>query len=258
MLRTSSRPRRWWRRFLASRAAMRRARGCRLRRRAARSSGLAWRKSTSAGRGRRTALATASGPSSATSRRRTSSSISTFSRSRRATSSSRRRVSSRAEPCAAATGQQPLEDAVDVELSQRAEHVVAPADGAGGVHAGQAGDGLPGQLGQELVVARFQGGVDEVGQLAGGEGVVAAEDRHAHREPHVEHGVERRPVLLALDQGRGQRPPQRLPVLERDLADRLDRVEVLGGRHRQPGAAQLLDEAGQRLEHGRGSPPTVI
>ena len=253
--RMSRRPRRWWRRLRARRAAMRRARGCRVRRSAARSSGLAWRKSTSAGSGRRSAPATTSGPCSATSRRRTSASISARSRSRRARSSSRSRRWSR--PAADAPGQQPLQRPLGVELAQGAEDVERPPHRPARVHPPETGDGLAGQLPQQLVVARLQRRLQQRGQLARGQGVVGGEDRQAQGEPHVEDGVEGGPVLVALDQGGGQRPPQRLPVVEGDVGHRLHRVEVLGGRHGQARPAQLPDEAGQRVEHfaARRRPP---
>src|ERR1700680_1431360 len=59
--------------------------------------------------------------------------------------------------------------------------------------------------------------------------------RAPHREVHLEGRLERLPVRRALDQRGRQRVLERLAVLERDVVDRLGRVDGLGERDRQPG-----------------------
>ena len=46
-----------------------------------------------------------------------------------------------------------------------------------------------------------------------------------------------------------ERVLERVPILDRDVLDRLHGVEVLGQRHRQPRVAELCDEASHQIEH---------
>src|SRR5205085_9170405 len=76
------------------------------------------------------------------------------------------------------------------------------------------------------------------------------------REVDLEHCLERPPMALALHERRRQRVLERLASLERDVSDGLHGVEVLRQRDRQAGGTQLLDEAGEKVEHGRPAPRT--
>ncbi len=55
---------------------------------------------------------------------------------------------------------------------------------------------------------------------------------------------------VVLHQRGGQGVLERLSILQRDVLDRLHSVDVLAEAHREPGRAQLLDEAGQQLSDG--------
>src|SRR5680860_1634923 len=61
-------------------------------------------------------------------------------------------------------------------------------------------------------------------------------------EVEVEDLVEAGPVVLTLDQRRGVRRPQGLAPVDTERVDRLDRIEALGERDREPGVAQRLHE----------------
>ena len=63
------------------------------------------------------------------------------------------------------------------------------------------------------------------------------------REVEVEERVEGRPLGLPLDQRRGVRVADHVPVVPAQRAQRGDGVEVLGERDREPGGAQRLEEA---------------
>ena len=68
-------------------------------------------------------------------------------------------------------------------------------------------------------------------------------------EERVERAIERGPIALALDQGRGQRRPQVLSIVEADRARRAQRVDRLGGRDAEARAAQRADQLEQeRIE----------
>ena len=66
------------------------------------------------------------------------------------------------------------------------------------------------------------------------------------REVDLEHGLEGAPVGVVLHQRGGQGVLEGLPVLERDVRDRLHGVEVLGQADREPGRAQLADEPAEQ------------
>src|SRR5690606_27003807 len=69
---------------------------------------------------------------------------------------------------------------------------------------------------------------------------------------HLEHDLERAPVRLVLDERGAQRVLERFAVFDRDVGDRLHRVAVLGGAHRQPCLSKLLYAPHVPLEHGGG------
>ena len=204
-----------------------------------------------------------------------------------AASRSSRSVSEPPAAPACACAHQPLQHGVEVEVPQRAVEVVGAADRPPGLHAGVAVDGVAGHHVHQRGVGRQQRLEEQLGQLLGrhalarrrrpstsGPGPAAAlrpacspspsapRPRLAPRPsspsaagPHGEEDLEGRlegaPVRGRLHQRGGQRVLQGLAVLERDVVDRLGGVEVLGQRDRQPGAAQLGDEPGQEVEHGR-------
>ena len=79
------------------------------------------------------------------------------------------------------------------------------------------------------------------------------------REVEVEERVEGRPLALPLDQRRGVRRRWTVPRSPHGSdAERGDRVEVLGQRHRQAGPAQRLEEGDVRARPGRCSCPSYL
>jgi hypothetical protein len=72
----------------------------------------------------------------------------------------------------------------------------------------------------------------------------------AEAEVDLEDRLEAAPVGVVLDQRRPECVLERLAVLDRDVLNRLHRVEVLGERHREAGVAQFDDEATEQIEHG--------
>ena len=96
--------------------------------------------------------------------------------------------------------------------------------------------------------------------LAGPASSSAARGRplpHQPREVEVEERVEGRPLRLLLHQRRGVRRRGRCSrSSQRQRAQRRDRVEVLGQRDREPGAAQRLEEGDVPVEQAaRSSAP---
>ena len=170
---------------------------------------------------------------------------------------------------------------VEVEVAQRAVEVVRAADGAPGLHAGEALHRLAGEGAHHRLVGVEQRLHQHLGDLFGRERVhrarraavlarllllhlaphlveralVALDEPvlgPAQREVDLEHRLERPPVGVVLDQRRAERVLERLAILDRDVLHRLHRVEVLGERHRQPGIAQLGDEPVEQIEHRLG------
>ena len=166
MWRRSTGPRRRRRRLRARRTASFRLSGRRARSSWAISSRFACMTSRSSGRGLRTDLASASAPRSSTSRSRISRSISAFSCSMRAATSSWAR---RAESSSSAADplEQSLLKGLELEIAQRSIEVVRPADGAPGLHAGVARDGLTRPSAQRVEVAVAQRAKEQLGQLRG-------------------------------------------------------------------------------------------
>ena len=175
---------------------------------------------------------------------------------------------------------EPLQDAVEVEVPQRAVQVVGAADRPAGLHAGESRNCLTRDRAHHRFVRVQQRAIEHLRELFGAHGlkatapvalahhlfeqlgdlfvgVVGIRDlvmRAAQREVHLEDGLERAPVRVVLHQRRRQRVLERLAVVERDVLHRLHGVEVLGERHRQAGVAQLLDEPGEQVEHRHGVP----
>jgi hypothetical protein len=89
----------------------------------------------------------------------------------------------------------------------------------------------------------------ELGLVPLGEPVLRA----AQAEVDLEDGLERPPVSVVLHQRRPERVLEGVPIVDGDVLNRLHRVEVLGEAHRQPGVAQLDDEAVEQIEHGAGA-----
>ena len=181
-------------------------------------------------------------------------------------------------------GHQPLEHRVEVEVPQRPVEVVGAADRTAGLHAGVAVDGVAGHHVHQAGVGRRAAPEEQLGELLGRHALAAPPPCHGRRWPWraalagplaSASSSARRPrprsrragarsrtakktskaVSKArqcerrLHQRGGQRVLERLAVLERDVLDRLGRVEVLGQRDREAGAAQLGDEPGQQVEH---------
>ena len=239
--------------------------------------------STSSGSGLRSVLAIASAPRSATSRRRISASISPLNCSMRCSYSSRSRRSSSdvsSPPTCSRVASISLSSMpVEVEVAQRAVQVVRAADRAARLHAGEALHGLAGHRPHHRLVAVEQRLHQQVGDLLGRQRVHAPAGRaapvalaicscisrhissssslaladavlgSAQAEVDLEHGLERPPVGVVLDQRGAEGVLERLPVVDRDVLHRLHRVEVLGQADRQPGVAQLDDEPVEQLEH---------
>jgi len=68
-------------------------------------------------------------------------------------------------------------------------------------------------------------------------------------EVEVEEAIEGRLIAELLDQGRGERGLERLPVAQADLGARGERVERLRGRDADLGPAQVADEFEDSLVH---------
>ena len=67
-------------------------------------------------------------------------------------------------------------------------------------------------------------------------------------EVHLEDGLEHPPVAVGLHQRGRQGVLERVAVLERDVPNRLHRVEIFGEAHRQPRFPQGTDEATEQVE----------
>ena len=107
---------------------------------------------------------------------------------------------------------------------------------------------------QQLVVVAAQGR-----RCRGGVGLeVEAPRPQHHRVEQVEDRVEAGPVLLTLHQRRRETGAESVAVVQAEVGDRPHRVEVLRQRHRQPGAAQGLDEGDVPVQerHGWSDPAT--
>ena len=194
--RKSSRPCRPIRRRRARRDAIRRANGRSDRCSAARSSRLAWRKSTSSGSGRRTDRATACGPRSATSRRRTS-----------ASTSSRKRCAGGQQVVTlhrTGAGQQAGQGAVHIKHAHRLEDVRAPRTPrpssmpASRATARRASRAPPRRRPSATPPPAGRPGLRPRRRSSEG----------AEREVGVEDRVERRPVLRPLHHGGGHGHPR--------------------------------------------------
>ena len=177
---------------------------------------------------------------------------------------------------------QALEHALQVEVPQRAVQVVGAAHGTARLHPGVAAHRLAGRGPQHLAVAPHQRPVEHLGQLLGAERVARAAPvalgrdlavggvggvevvvgdlvlRAPQREVHLEHGLERFPVGLVLDQRGGQGVLEGVAVFDRDVLDSLHGVEALGQAGRDADLPQLRDEAveqvQQRVARRRGQP----
>ena len=68
------------------------------------------------------------------------------------------------------------------------------------------------------------------------------------REIHLEDGLERLPMVVVLHQRGGEGVLEGLSILDRDVPDRLHRVEILSEADRQAGGPQLDDEPVQQVE----------
>ena len=141
-----------------------------------------------------------------------------------------------------------------------AEHAVLEVRAAAllRLDAAELRDGPPGQVPHRRSVAGQQGAeelfqillraglgilrVARVGRLGVGPGA----------EVQVEEDVERLHVRLALDHRRRERCPEGLAVLERDVAERAERVDVLARRHRHARSAERVREVQQACEHQPG------
>ena len=169
------------------------------------------------------------------------------------------------------------DEAVGVELPQRAVEVVRAADGAARLHAREARDRRAREQAhlvlvhahqrveehlRELLVrhlthraALIHRGAElvEVGLRRGVEVgfAVGIHARREHREEHLEHGVEHAVVARVLHERRAERGLERRAIVERHELDRAHRVEVLGHRDRKAGGAELVHEALQHVEHVR-------
>ena len=149
----------------------------------------------------------------------------------------------------------PLQHGVEVELAEGAVQVVGAADRPARLHAGVAGDGGAGDGAQHGVVAVHQGPVEQLGQLLRGQPLGAAALALPGAEQVVDQLVDRRrrrrrrrrcgtrvPAARSTPRRRSRRPSsgrcsspgggqgvlERLPVLERDVAQGLHGIEVLG------------------------------
>ena len=151
--------------------------------------------------------------------------------------------------------EQPFEHTIDVEIPQRAVQVVGAADRAARLHAGVPLDGLAGDSSHHLLITAHERLVEHLGQLFGREVLasttllVAAAllvallvvvhlrqlDQFvadlvlvtAQREIDLEDRLEGLPVVVVLDQRCGECVLERLAILERHMADRLHRIEIL-------------------------------
>ena len=165
---------------------------------------------------------------------------------------------------------EPRREVVQVELPQRPVQVVGAPDGASRFHARELGDRGGGEAAQLVAVHVHQrveehlrellagelasaspaaaGFADHLGPLVG-VGVVGVDTGAVQREVDVEDGLERGPVPVMLDEGGTERGSEQVPVGDVDVLDGAHGVEVLGHRHREAGAAQLVDEALEDVEH---------
>ena len=204
--------------------------------------------------GRSATFATCSGPFSSAIRRRASASTIAVKRADPAAGLAARLV---VDP---ALGEQRLHDPVD-ELGrrdplQRGVRRPRRQPRAAARHRAEPGDHLGGQLEHRLLVAlgqrveRARRGTpaSACGVVADRAGSSSSSRRPATpsptspREVDVEERVERRPLRLLLDQRGGVPRLHGRPVVPVERAQRGDRVQVLGERHRQPGGAQRLQE----------------
>ena len=181
-------------------------------------------------------------------------------------------VSHVVEGCAQQIGD-PLPERVEVERSQGPVDVVGATHGPPTRHARETGHCRCNQPGEgRIVVARerlrHQGdevvGRDERTAILGGAHRV---DRRRvvtgptgttspRREVDIEERVERGPMPGVLDERGAERGPERLTIRQVDACCRARGVEVLGGRHRQAGGAQLPNEFLERVEQRSLVAPT--
>ncbi len=167
---------------------------------------------------------------------------------------------------------------VEVELAQRAIQVIGAADRSAGLHAGVTSHRLAGDRPHLGFVALQQRLVQRLGQLLGGHrlapgppcALLTLAGGHLHlvlelgqrsrsvliedvggaavAEVHLEDGLEHPPVAVRLHQRGRQGVLERVAVLERDVPNRLHRVEIFGEAHRQPRFPQGTDEATEQVE----------
>jgi hypothetical protein len=165
---------------------------------------------------------------------------------------------------------EPGAELVEVELPQRPVQVVGATDGASRFHPRELGDRGRGQAAQLVAVQVHQRVEEHLGELLPGDfpsasptaagladhlgplvgvGVVGVDPGAVQREVDVEDGVERGAVLVVLDERRAERGFEQVSFGDVDVLDGAHGVEVLGHRHREPGAAELVDEALEDVEH---------
>ncbi len=168
-----------------------------------------------------------------------------------------------------------VDEAVGVELPQRAVEVVGAADRPARLHARETSDRgareQPELFGvhvhqrveehlRELLVRhrahRARGfhrlaELVEVGAAFAAFAAVFVDARAEHREVDLEDGLEHLVVAGVLHERRAERSLERISVFERHVLDRAHRVEVLGHRNGQTRGAKLVHEALQHVEHVR-------
>ena len=173
-----------------------------------------------------------------------------------------------------------LEHPVEIEVSQRPVQVVGATDRATGFHPRIATHRLTGHRAHHGLVALLQGVVEHLGQLFRGHPspgttltlvarsvtrrlriflVVFVERRVEHvpgnfvlfapeREVHIEDDLEGLPVGMVFHQRGRKCVLERRAILERDVLDRLHRIEILGEAHWESCVSKLDDEPAQQIE----------
>ena len=172
--------------------------------------------------------------------------------------------------------EEPFKDTVEIEVPQRPVQVIRTSDGTAWLHPGVSLHRLAGDPTHHLLIAAHQRLVKHLCEffrteiLAPTPLLIATSllialfvlvdlrqlDRFVanavlvatEREVHLEDGLEGLPVIVVLHQGRSERVLERLSIFERDVLDRLHRVEILGEADRKTGRAELDDEPVEQVE----------